>query len=85
MHFGKIPILILSWVDDGLIWDAFRHAHTSIVALQEDLEIQHMNLNNVFSLLTSILTSCSSELKFIEWTWPTVLHWTKLVEKCKCM
>lgn len=40
MHFGKILILISSQVNDGLIWDAFRHAHTSIVALQGDLEIQ---------------------------------------------
>lgn len=43
MHFEKILILILLQVNDGLIWDAFRHAHTSIVALQGDLVIQQVD------------------------------------------
>lgn len=41
MHFGKIPILISLQVNDGLIWDVFRPVHTSIVALQGDLEIDY--------------------------------------------
>lgn len=39
MYSGNIRILISAQVSDGLIWDALRHADTSIVALQGDLEI----------------------------------------------
>lgn len=48
MHFGRMLVLIFSQVNEGLIWDGFRHADTYVVALQEALEIiKHLRYSKI--------------------------------------